>query len=91
MAHRVTGAASLFFCTQSQSSGTWRSMSAWSPACSMSLRNVHWTARCGLVLAPPYLQQNGLHGCVARDCSHMSSEHTWSAGLHPTPHKAVTP
>ena len=22
------------------------------PACSMSLRNVHWTARCGLVLAP---------------------------------------
>ena len=29
-----------------------------SPACSISLRKVHWTARCGLALAPPYLQRN---------------------------------
>ena len=33
---------------------------------------VCWTARCGLVLAPPYWQQNGWKGCAARDCSHMS-------------------
>ena len=42
------------------------------PCRSMSLRNVLWTARCGLFLAPPYLQQNGWKGCAARDCSHMS-------------------
>ena len=35
-------------------------MSAWPPACSMSLCNVHWTVRCGLALAPPYMQKKGV-------------------------------
>ena len=42
--------------------GTCRSKSAQHPACSMSLLSVLWTARCGLFLAPPYLQQNGWNG-----------------------------
>ena len=34
-------------------------------ACSMNLRRVRWTARCGLVLAPPYWQQKRRKGCSA--------------------------
>ena len=47
-------------------------MSALPPACSMSLRKARWTARCGLLQAPPYWQQNGWEWCSARNCSHMS-------------------
>ena len=68
MAHRISGAASLFFCTQSYSSGT---------VC-IAPCLLDEPAQCALacamwpVLAPPYLQQKGWNGCVARDCSHMS-------------------
>ena len=41
------------------------------PACSMSLCSVHRTARCGLALAPPNLQQKECNGCFASECSHM--------------------
>ena len=44
-------------CPRSWSSGTWRSLSAYHPSCSRSLYSVHKTALCGLVLAPPFLQQ----------------------------------
>ena len=58
----------------------------------MSLRKVCWTARCGLALAPPCLQQNGWKGCVARDCWHMSpSLHFRRAHVERRPASGVAP
>ena len=62
----------------------------------MSLRRVHWTVRCGMFLAPPYLQQKEWNRCDARDgsqCGHHcpTSTHTWNGGLHPALHHGVTP
>ena len=47
----VHGGSSRFAFTQSKNSGTWRSTSAYPPACSVSLCSEHKTAWCGLVLA----------------------------------------
>ena len=47
-------------------------MARTTPAWEISLFKVRMTARCGLALAPPYLQQKW-YGFFASDCSRISA------------------
>ena len=65
-AHRITGAASRFASTQSQSSETCRSMCAYPSASSLCPCSVHRTARCGLAQAKSLLERGAVRNWVGQ-------------------------
>ena len=96
MAHRITSAASLVFFTQSQSSGTWRSMSVRAAPCLLkepAQGVLDRTVRSGP--GSPYLQETGWNGCRQRLLAHVPViafvQSTRGARACVALHRAVTP
>ena len=71
-AHRITGAASRFASTQSQSSETCRSMCAYPSPSSLCPCSVHRTARCGLAQAKSLLERGAVRNWVGSAPSRKS-------------------